>query len=215
VPAFLSLVKRAGVGVGLLTLTIGAVGAGTAAASQAASATINTFGKWDGSTYIQPFGCPDTTTYGQTITVPDYKSKITKFTFTWTDLSTGSFKVRGEVYAWDAQTQMATGKAVAQTKARTVSSGNSGFFTETFKVTNARVVPGRQYVIFASLDKNYSSCDSSTYEVGWGAIDDDSAYPDGTFVFQNNGEGAGGAANWTTQPWNSFGWDLAFKAYLK
>jgi hypothetical protein len=37
------------------------------------------------------------------------------------------------------------------------------------------------------------------------------SYAGGTFVYQNN---SGDKSQWTTTPWNSFGLDLAFKAYL-
>jgi hypothetical protein len=215
VPSFVSssLFKRAAIGVGVMALAVGAIGSTAASASQPATPTINTFGSWDGTTYIQPFGCPNTTTYGETITIPAGKTTLNKFIFTWTDLGTGSFKVRGEVYAWDPSTMHATGPALAQTPARTVTSGHSGFFTEKFNAQQAPVTAGQQYVIFASLDKNYASCNTSTYVVGWGAIPDDTVYPGGTFVYQNNG-GLGGSANWTTLAWTSFGWDLAFKAFM-
>jgi hypothetical protein len=208
--------KRVAVGASVATLAFGAFGMTAASASTAGgSATIDTYGSWDGSTYIQPFGCPDTSTYGQTITIPAGKTMLKKFTFAWTDLSSGTFTVRGEVYAWDSATQHATGKAVGHTGKKVINSGHSGFYDETFKVKHAKVTAGQQYVIFVTLDKDYSVCNTSTFTVGWGGITDDNAYPGGTFVYQNNGEGQGGSANWTTVPWNSFGWDLAFKAYLK
>jgi hypothetical protein len=187
----------------------------TASALQPAKVTIiNTFGTWDGTTMVQPFGCPNTTTYGETITVPMGSTSIDRFTVSWQDLSSGSFKVRGEVYAWDPSTFHAIGSATAETKPRRVHSGASGFFKETFKFKDAAVTEGEQYVVFASIDKDYSVCDTSSYLVGWGAIRDDNAYPGGTFVYQNNGR-SGGSDNWTTQPWSTNGFDLAFKLCLK
>lgn len=209
-----SVLKRAAIAVSVVGLAVGAFGATSASAESAKTPTINTYPDWNGTQTVQPFGCPNTTTYGETITIPAGMSKFSKFSVSWVDAGTGSFTVRGELYAWDPSTFHATGHAIAQTKPRVVSSGNSGFFTENFKFKNGAVTAGQQYVVFASVDKDYSVCSSSTYEVGWAAIDDDSAYPGGTFVYQNNG-GAGGAANWTTVPWTSFGFDLAFKAFMK
>src|SRR5690349_21061436 len=76
---------------------------------------INTLGAWDGSSYVEPFGCPDTTTYGQVITVPKGETTLDKFTFEWKNLDTGSFVARGEVYAWNGS--MATGSALWESKA--------------------------------------------------------------------------------------------------
>jgi hypothetical protein len=200
--------RRAAVGVSVVTLGVLAFGTTAAsAAGQPAHSTLNTYKEWDGSTYVEAFGCPNTTTYGETITIPAGKTQIKKFTFPWTDLGTGSMVVRGEVYAWNGS--MATGSAVAESKPITVTSGHSGFYNVTFKVKNATVTPGSQYVIFASIDKDYSQC-TNNYIVGWG-LDTSDTYPGGTFVYLNSG---GDASQWTTTPWNSFAEDIAFKASL-
>jgi hypothetical protein len=65
-------------------------------------------------------------------------------------------------------------------------------------------------VIFASIDKDFEQC-TNDYILEWGSVDD-SAYPKGTFVFQNN---SGDENQWTTTSWNTFGIDLAFKAALQ
>jgi len=116
-------------------------------------------------------------------------------------------KVRGEVYAWDGS--KATGSALYQSAARFVSFSDSLFHFETFKAGGIPVTAGHQYVIFASIDKEYEKC-KNNYTLGWAAVDD-SVYAGGTFVYQNN---SGDESQWTTTPWNTFGLDLAFKAYL-
>src|SRR6478736_4233208 len=109
------------------------VAVGIAAFAPSAGATIagkktviDTFGQWDGSTYVFTFGCPDTTTYGQVVTAPAKRKHVKNFTFTWHDYSTGSMVVRGEVYAWNGS--MPTGSPVAESAPQTVTSGPSDWF---------------------------------------------------------------------------------------
>jgi hypothetical protein len=180
----------------------------TAATAATDRATINTFPSWNGTDIAQPFGCPNTTTYGETITVPAGKAILNKFTFTWVNLSSGTMVVRAEVYAWDGS--KATGSSLFQKK-RTISFQDGLFHLETFKsLTGISVTPGAQYVLFASIDKDYEKC--SNYTLGWGLPFSIDPYPGGAFVYQNN---AGNEANWTSVPWSNFGgWDAAFKAFL-
>jgi hypothetical protein len=199
---------RAAATVSAVAIAFVAFGSNAATASTAA-ATINTFPSWNGSDIAQPFGCPDTTTYGETITVPAGKTHLNKFTFTWRSLSSGTMLVRAEVYAWNGS--MATGSSLFQKK-RTISFQDQLFHLETFKSrTGISVTAGAQYVLFASIDKDYEKCQNS-YELGWGLPFSIDPYPGGEFVYQNNN---GNEANWTTVPWSNFGgWDAAFKAFL-
>src|SRR6478609_9177673 len=179
-PRFRSLARRVavtGCAAGLAILALGTVSASAGVAG--AKPTINTYKTWDGSTFVSSFGCPDTTTYGQVITVPSGKTKLNKFTFSWKNLSTGSMKVRGEVYAWDGA--KATGSALYQSEARFVSFGDSLFHFETFKPNGVPVTAGHQYVIFASIDKEYEKCKNG-YELVWAWLGTD-GYAGGNFVF--------------------------------
>jgi len=170
--------------------------------------TINTFKFWDGSQEVVQFGCPNTTTYGQVITVPAGKTLLNKFTFAWVNFQgAGSMVVRGEVYAWDGS--KATGSALFQSGTRKIAFTDSLFHKEVFKPAGVGVTPGAQYVIFASIDKDFEKC-FGDYTLGWASVDD-STYSGGTFVFQNNG---GDESQWTLSAWNTFGIDLAFKAFL-
>jgi hypothetical protein len=185
---------------------------GAQAFASTEAATINTFPAWDGSSIVQPFGCPDTSTYGQTITVPAGKSLLKKFTFTWQNLSTGSMIVRAEVYAWDGT--KATGSSLYEKKKK-IAFPDSNFHNVTFKSQlGVPVTAGAQYVLFTSIDKDYEKCTgpSGSYLVGWGLVTSGDPYTGGGFVYQNN---SGNEANWTTVAWNSFGTeDVAFKASL-
>lgn len=163
-----------------------------------------TYRSWDGSRYVFPFGCSDTTTYGQVITVPNNKHSLNSFTFWWQNSTTGSMVVRGEIYQWDGS--KATGSAVFESDPRTISFKNSKFHKVVFPAV-ATVTPGAQYVVFASIDKDYEQCTDS-YQLNWGIVDD-SVYGGGTFVYQNN---SGDESLWTTSSWTtSYGADLAFK----
>jgi hypothetical protein len=186
------------------------------AACAAAIATVaspavagGTFKHWDGASDVVPFGCPDSTVYGQTITIPADKHFLNSFEFDWINLDTGSFVARGEVYAWDGTE--ATGSALWEGAPRTFAFNDAVYHRVHFNTGVLAVTPGQQYVIFASIDKDYEQC-MNNYEVGWGFIPTGDVYPGGGFVFQNN---EGNENNWTTVPWSSFGGeDLAFRANL-
>ena len=165
----------------------------------------NTFDKWDGASTVQAFGCPNTTTYGEVITIPGNRTHLNRFAFDWINLNTGSMVVRGEVYAWDGT--KATGSALYESRPRTIAFNDSAFHRETFKTGVLPVNPGAQYVIFASIDKDYEQCQNN-YILAWGFMSSD-IYRDGFFVYQNN---SGDENNWTTTTWNGLGGDLAFRA---
>src|SRR3569832_1674099 len=90
--------------------------------------SINTYKSWDGIQYVYEFGCPNTTTYGQVITAPK-TGMLNKFSFWWANAAgNGSMVVRGEVYAWDGQ--KATGSALWESKAKTISYADSDFISK-------------------------------------------------------------------------------------
>lgn len=176
-----------------------------AALGSSPASAISTYKSWDGSQSVGSFGCPNTTTYGQVITVGK-KNMLNKFSFSW--IGTGSsMVVRGEVYAWDGS--KATGSALWESKPRKIAYNDSVFHSESFKPGALPLTPHGQYVLFASIDKDYEAC-TNNYVLSWGSVDD-SVYSIGTFVYQNN---SGDEGLWTTSPWSTFGIDLAFKAQL-
>jgi hypothetical protein len=177
----------------------------TALGASPASA-ISTYKSWDGSQAVGSFGCPNTTTYGQVITVKK-KTMLNKFTFSWINGTTGSMVVRGEVYAWDGS--KATGSALWESSPKTISFQDSAFHSVSFKPGALPLTQHGQYVLFASIDKDFEQCTAS-YVLNWGSVDD-SVYAGGTFVYQNNG---GDEGQWTTSAWNTFGIDLAFNAAM-
>jgi hypothetical protein len=208
-----SLLRRSAIVAGVAALGIAVTFSSSASASVAseskAKAVINTYKSWDGGSSVVPFGCPDTSTYGQVITIPAKKHKLTKFTFYMAGQAAAgqSMVVRGELYAWNGT--MATGSAVAESSPQTLAFGDSGIHAVTFKTGSAKVKAGKQYVIFASIDKDYESC-TGDYELSWASVDG-SVYAGGDFAFQNN---TGAEGNWTTVPWSVIPIDAAMKVFL-
>ncbi len=211
IPVSSSLLRRTAVAVGVVVIGLATVAPSQALASAHPDkkSSINTYSAWDGSSNVQSFGCPNTTTYGQVVTAPAKVKSLKKYSFYLNDFAIpGSMVVRGEVYAWNGTT--ATGSALSETAPRTLSYGDSAFHTETFKTGGAAVKAGSQYVIFLSIDKDFESC-TNPYTNGWASVAD-TTYTGGTFVYQNNG---GDESQWAGGAWNTFGIDLAFRANFK
>ena len=204
-----SIITRGLVGIAATALAFTAIGAAAAQASSAGT-TIDTYSAWDGSATVTPFGCPETSVYGQTFTFPEGSKKFTKITWPWVGYTPGSMVVHAYVYAWNGT--MASGKALAKTKAKTISYDDAVFHNVTFKFKKAKALKaGSQYVVFASIDQNYGDC--TGYTVDWGLVTTGDPYTGGGFVYLNSD---GDMSQWTTVPWGGFGSeDVAFKATLK
>ena len=187
--------RRAGTAAAVLALgTIAFAPAASASADK--KATIDTYSNFTGNNIISAFGCPNSTVYGTTVTIPAKKHHITKASFPMNDGgATGSMQARGEIYAWDGS--KATGTAIAETAPQTIDLQNADWNLISFKFKGKKVKPGQQYVIFASIDKEFEQC--TNYAVAWGGADG-SAYPDGFFVYQNNG---GDESQWTGGAWST------------
>ena len=153
------------------------------------------------------FGCPDTTTYGQVITAPK-TATLNKFSFWWANAgNSGSMVVRGEVYAWDGTATRPPEVLCGNPRRGRSPTPTRLFHEETFKTGPLPLTPGAQYVLFASLDKDFGKCQDD-YTLKWGLVDD-SVYPGGTFVYQNNN---GDESQWTATSWSTFGGDVALIA---
>jgi len=154
-------------------------------------ATIDNWDDWDEG-YAYELGCNvDVTTIGQVITVPAGMHTLKKFTFSLqSDRTPGRMVVRGDVYAWNGA--MATGDAVAETPPQTIAT--TGWVATRYKV-DAAVRPGRQYIIFESVDKDWEVCTS-----GFGGYPE-SSYDGPTVYEQSN---AGDETRWTTAGWYDF-----------
>ena len=168
-----------------------------------AATTVSTMADWDGSSSICCFGIPDTATYGQVITVPAGETTLSSFTFQM-QLPT-TVVIRGEVFAWDAATSRATGASLYESPVTSTTQG-AAFEAVTFTIpAGIPVIPGQQYVIFASTSKDQAGASGSGV---WGGLASD-AYAGGAFVYQNN---SNVSSQWTTVDWDQWSVDLAFTA---
>ena len=164
---------------------------------------IDTMTGWNGTDTIQPFGIANTATYGQVVTAPPGETTLSSFSFEMNIPATVAF--RGEVYAWDGVNSRASGAALYESAP--MQTAGTGFQVITFTIpAGVPVVPGQQYVIFATNTRDQAGHSGSG---PWAARYTD-VYPGGTFVYLNNGTDP---TQWTTVPWSAFSsFDGAFRA---
>ncbi|WP_182066945.1 IPT/TIG domain-containing protein [Curtobacterium sp. ME12] len=109
---------------------------------------------------FSPFGPYFTSVYGQTVTAPARSTALNAFSFQIE--SSGPMVVRGEVYAWDGR--KATGPALFESDPLTLV-GDSTAHVVSFRTGGTELVPGSEYVLFATLlrDVQPDSPDSSAW----------------------------------------------------
>lgn len=173
------------------------------ASVSAASATTNVVDTRDDTvvTFISAFGVPNTTTYGQTIIAPAGAQTLTSFTFRLENLPFTVF-TRAEVYAWDGT--KATGAELFGSSLRTTT--GTTLQDLTFDTGGTPVTAGSQYVLFLSAAKEF---ESSVGGSGRFRSRTNATYPDGQFVFLNNGTDE---SQWTVGLWSTIASDLQFRA---
>ena len=174
-------------------------------ATSAWAQSIDTASGWNGSTALYQFGLPNTATYGQTITAPVSASVLQGFSFRINPQGV-AFPFQAHVYEWDPVNSRATGP-VLYTSPVVSSTPVSVYETHGFAVPNLALVPGKPYVLFASVSNTPGPIAGSF----WGLIDPGS-YAGGNVVFQNNGTDA---SLWTNAAWVAVtGYDFAFTATI-
>ena len=165
------------------------------------AATIDTVTLWDGSSFIESFGVPDTQTYGQTVTVPQGLPVLQSFSFEMQLSTTLAF--RGEVYAWDGT--KAAGLNLFESGVTSTTDG-SVYQLITFDTGGIALVPGGVYVFFASSSRDNFGHGGWGM---WGVTQFDDTYAGGTAVYINNGTDT---TRWMSEDWASLPGDLAFQA---
>jgi hypothetical protein len=174
-----------------------------------ANTTIDTTPQADSAVRFFGHGQFGTATYGQVITAPANDTQLDSFTFLMNLPDTVVF--RGEVYAWDGE--KATGPNLYESVARTTS-GSGSFEEITFDTGGVRLVPGQQYILFATVSKDYEDGSGSGE---WRIALSSDVYAGGEFAFMDNDSDF---AQLFTQSWDH-SWphegelvvgDLAFKA---
>jgi hypothetical protein len=207
---FSSLVRGAAIACGVASIAL--VGMPGPANASTDTATIDTYTSWDGVSYLYPWGNPDTSTYGQVITVPAGKKKLRSFTFYMADnTGTGTLTFRGEVYGWDG-TKATTQKFESGVKTLSLTAGDPTY--KPVKISTGRrtkLTAGSQYVLFLSISKDYEANPPDVLSQ-W-ACNYTDVLPGGSTVYLND---AGDESQWTTTPWSQIDtFDMAMKATLR
>jgi hypothetical protein len=179
-----------------------------ASVSAQAQTTIDTTGSWDGERAVCGFGRPDTATYGQVITSPIDDTVLKEFAFYLrSDVSSSTLVLRGEVYAWDETGGAAAGSGLWEGLPRTLTVSSTPREV-IFDTGGLALTAGQQYVLFASVSKDYEQNAATTFAC-WGFLFTDT-YDGGGFFYLND---TGDESQWTSRRWaDFFGFDLAFKA---
>ncbi|MFO1380993.1 MAG: PEP-CTERM sorting domain-containing protein [Chitinivorax sp.] len=171
-----------------------------ASAAAASAAVVDTTAAWNGSDALQPFGSPNTSTYGQVVKASG--SQLDSFSFIVDLPDTLQFKAYA--YAWDGV--KATGPALFTSGV--TSDNGSGFNSVAFSTGGAAVTNGQDYVLFLSISELYAANNGAG--TGVFASVDAASYADGDFYWFNDG---GNFAALTSQNWEKwFPGDFAFTA---
>jgi len=203
-----SVLRRAAVAIGIGAVALAGV---PTANADTEAATIDTWSSWettDGT--IGGFGHPDTATYGQVITIPAGMEKVRWFTYYMqAGPTSGTLTFRGAVYGWDG-TKATEKVAMTKKKILELTAGDPEFYPVKIKVRNATVDAGAQYVLFATISKDYEETDPDVW-TQWPLHSTDEL-PGGNTVWIND---TGDESQWTTVPWSQIPTaDMAFKAKL-
>jgi len=205
--ALASVVYRLAISAGAAVLALAAFGSSTASARY-----ITTVKQWTDDNVWTGLQCGGVSTVGQIITIPRHIHSMHKFKFELLNdpkAALGSMVVRGVVYAWDGT--KASGSALWESKPRTISLPDYAAHKVVFISGYIPVTPGQQYVVFATIDKDYGACVGGSWFDFGGPVSD--VYTDGSLAYQSN---AGDATRWTTSDWalgasgTINGYDLAF-----
>jgi hypothetical protein len=190
-------------------LLLGAVGAAFSAAAPAlADTVIDTTQTYGGD--LQPFGEPDTATYGQTFLV-GADNVLNNFSLFLDGPAASPLSFKAYLFAWDGS--KASGPALYTSGIRQF--GGSPFDNPaefTFSTGNLQLLSGQRYVAFVSTSEVQDGNEISVFMPTSG--DDGNLIPGGGLVYYNNGADF---AALTTNTWDytggSFG-DFWFKATL-
>ncbi len=190
--------RRCGGSIGRLALAVAVTGALALALPAAGYAgTIGTWGSWNGSAAFSDFGSPNTTTYGQVVTVPPGQVSLESFAF-YVDLSP-QLIFRPYVYAWNGH--RATGADLYEGP-ELHSTEEGAFQPITVETGGVSLTPGEQYVLFFSMSNDAAADESLELDEGaWGGGIEKSVYGEGEWVYINNGYRP---PEWTETEWDSY-----------
>ena len=180
------------------------------AAPALADTAIDTTAPFTGG--IQPFGEPDTATYGQTFTVGS-DNVLNSFSLYLDGTPNASISFQAYLYAWDGS--KASGSALYTSALQTFTGTAAGNPLEfAFNTGGTALTTGAKYVAFLSTS-GLQSGGNMTAEMPYSGEFGSDALPGGNFVFYNNGDDFAALTNsgWECADNCSFG-DAWFKASL-
>jgi uncharacterized protein with beta-barrel porin domain len=185
-------------------------GAALLALSVPASAqTINTVPQWNGTSFISSWGVPNTATYGQTFTPNSAQTTLSGFTMYLNQSSGTAPNYQAFVYAWDSVNSRISGPALFTSAPLVAPTTGVGVFAPVaINTGSVTLTPGQQYVLFLTTSSQVNGA-NGVYR--YGALTNNTAIPNGQFVFQNNGTNFG---NLSTTTWSNIGEDLAITISL-
>lgn len=178
-----------------------------ALATSANAQNIDTLSQWNGTSFISTWGVPNTATYGQTFTPTASQSRLSGFTFQLNQQSGSAPQYQAFVYAFDPGTQRITGSALFSSGIMTAPSGAT-FQQVSINTGSVVLSPGQQYVLFLTTSTITGQANGG---YRWGSLTNNTAIPNGQFVFQNNGTDF---AQLSSSSWSNISQDLAMQAFL-
>ena len=176
-----------------------------ALSSPAMAANIDTTTSWNGTNSISAWGVPDTATYGQTITPVAGQTILTGFTFELGRSSGTAPQYQAFVYQWNSANNRIVGTALYTSGVLTAPSATT-FTPVSINTGSVVLTPGQQYVLFLTTSNQQPGA-SASYK--YGSLANNTTYPGGQFVFNNNGSAFGSLS---TTAWSTIANDLAFMA---
>lgn len=167
--------------------------------------------KPDAKSAIYSFGETDTTTYGQTFTVPLTDTRLDSFTF-FLRPDFGVARFRAYVYAWDEALGQTEGAALFASGGRHLDAQpDGGFQRVTFLTKGVELEADKSYVAYFSAAGLFDGKEDAT---DWRSVGGDT-YAGGHFVFHNSkGKFPNPGVHWscgTGCSWEGPGSDLAFQ----
>ncbi|MFB9265511.1 autotransporter outer membrane beta-barrel domain-containing protein [Bradyrhizobium erythrophlei] len=175
----------------------------------AGAQTIDTIPQWNGLSFIWSWGTPNTATYGQTFTPTASQTRLNGFTV---EIGFGGApnQAQAYVYQWDSVNKHITGSALYTSGVFTATPGAS-YSAYSFNSGGVTLTPGQQYVLFISTSNQQVAPGNPEAGFRWGALTNNTAIPNGQFVFQNNGSNF---AELSTVGWSFIPEDLAITIAL-
>ncbi len=140
-----------------------------------ADTIVNNFNGY--SDYWNPFGNPNTATYGEIFTAPSAVSNLSSFSFYMGDPQTGGNILTGAYIATWTGTQAGS----LLYSSAPINYDNAGNEQITVNNANVTVTPGQQYVMFLSVSQYYGQSSGTAYASQGGT----NQYLNG-FVYNNN-----------------------------